>query len=335
MQICRSDNSSLDSRGFSIVEVLAALLILSLGLLALGKLQLITLQSSAVSKERSGAVSSGLQKLEELRSINYASLPNCAIPANNLAQCSDNVSVTAGDGNSANFIRTWTLTPLTNPTRTDVSLEVTWTDGSGKQQRATLNTVLNNIGFNNSANVVASTTSLSSTSTTTSSSTSSSSTSSSATSSTTTASPSTTTAAVSTTTTTAQPTTTTTAATTTSTSSTTTTTVNTPPVVSLTGSYASCTSNPATISPCININRDSTISITFTATDNAGLTLSNISVTVASSGNQASVASVSYSSTTGTGVINTPVGSNQDFTVTITITDASGLVTTRVLYFKT
>ena len=56
-------------RGFSLLEVLIAVVILSFGLLALATLQLSLFKSSAASKAQSAALSLAKDKIESMRSF--------------------------------------------------------------------------------------------------------------------------------------------------------------------------------------------------------------------------------------------------------------------------
>jgi prepilin-type N-terminal cleavage/methylation domain-containing protein len=146
------------SRGFTVIEVLVTLLILSGGLLALAKYQGTMLGANTLAKQRTEATMLANQQLETLRA--YTTV-NSTCPAGgdycNIATGNDSVT-----GASATYARTWTVTPSVGtlsgtPTLKctagscykQVTLAVTWTDSSNTAQSVTLNS---NIAFNNPLN---------------------------------------------------------------------------------------------------------------------------------------------------------------------------------------
>lgn len=186
-------------RGFTLLEVLVALVVLATGLLALAKFQGTLMQDNALSKQRTEATMYAQQKIEMLRSYSLMSTYT------GMTSGSDTIT-----GTSSSFTRTWTITPhstSTAPQYTTVAVTITWTDNGGGNQSYTLNT---NIAANdpvNTGQLIATTTTTTVPTSTTSST---SSTSSSSTSSSTTSSTSTSTSSSTTTTTTTTSTTTTT-----------------------------------------------------------------------------------------------------------------------------
>ena len=78
--------STTAARGFSLIEVLIAVVLLSFGLLALAALQTRLIQASAEAKAQSVAISLAKDKLEEIRSYTsitaYRALDSGSDPAN-------------------------------------------------------------------------------------------------------------------------------------------------------------------------------------------------------------------------------------------------------------
>ena len=89
------------ARGFSLIEVLIAVVILSFGLLALASLQMALVRASTEAKAQSQAVALGKEKLEDLRT--YTGL------AGYTALASDAVGDSPSIGN-VTYGRTWTVT---------------------------------------------------------------------------------------------------------------------------------------------------------------------------------------------------------------------------------
>lgn len=151
------------TRGFSLIEVLLAVAVMSFGLLALSSLQLSLMRSSSESKAQTIALGLAKDKLEELKNyriLNEASSGVTCPSANDSYQCITNspAAETITEG-GVNFSRTWTVVRYTasagvfsvnvgntlyysaatprNEFKT-VNVIVTWTDATAKAQRVTL-----------------------------------------------------------------------------------------------------------------------------------------------------------------------------------------------------
>ncbi|MEO5362001.1 MAG: prepilin-type N-terminal cleavage/methylation domain-containing protein [Magnetococcus sp. DMHC-8] len=109
-------------RGFTLVEAMVALLILSVGMLALGRLQGSMTQSSAQAKARTEALRLAEGKIEELRG--FSSLAAVTGYANS----ADTVT-----GTNAVFTRSWSWTNTAAPAYRSVQVTVAWQDRSGSQ----------------------------------------------------------------------------------------------------------------------------------------------------------------------------------------------------------
>ncbi len=94
------------NRGFSLIEVLIAMVVLSVGLLALASLQVQIMRTSADTKSKSGGLSLAQQKIEELRgfvsSDEYKAI-NSSSYVSNVTEMTD----AAAGGTS--FTRSWTV----------------------------------------------------------------------------------------------------------------------------------------------------------------------------------------------------------------------------------
>lgn len=137
-------------RGFTLIEILVSLIILSGGLLAVAKFQVFVLQSGNESKQRTEAVLLGQQKLELLRSfVQIAACSACTNYSANITNGNDAVT-----GRNAVFTRTWTVTTSTNPAYKTVEMKVTWADMHGATQRVVLNSRITNADPASSGNLV-------------------------------------------------------------------------------------------------------------------------------------------------------------------------------------
>jgi len=110
--------------GFSLIEVLIALIILGVGLLGLAKIQGITLLNSAESRMQTHALNFAQEKIEELRTYGNTSTYT--------AYASNAVGTDLVGANST-FTRTWTVSACPNTVECkNISVTVAWTgiDGS-------------------------------------------------------------------------------------------------------------------------------------------------------------------------------------------------------------
>jgi prepilin-type N-terminal cleavage/methylation domain-containing protein len=113
--------------GFSLIEVLVALLILAGALLAVAKFQVNLVGSNSLAKQRSEAAMLAQAQIESMRA--YATIA----AYNGLGSNSDTVN-----GTSASFARNWTVT--NNTSYIQVTSSVTWADSTGTNQTVTLQT---------------------------------------------------------------------------------------------------------------------------------------------------------------------------------------------------
>jgi type IV pilus assembly protein PilV len=103
--------------GFTLIEIMITLVILSIGLTALAGLQISAIKGNTFSKRMTAAVSIANQKLEQIKDTAYANI---------LSESSTQITQS-----NMSFTRQVTVTnnsPLAN-TKT-VNVTVTWSDGS-------------------------------------------------------------------------------------------------------------------------------------------------------------------------------------------------------------
>ena len=102
--------------GFTLVESMLTLAIMSMGLLALAGLQITALRGNALSRRITTAVSIAEQRIEQLKNTSYATV-----------QAEDATQVTASD---LHFTRQVTVTNGPLPNTKSVSVLVSWQDQS-------------------------------------------------------------------------------------------------------------------------------------------------------------------------------------------------------------
>jgi len=118
--------------GISLVEGLLALVVLTVGLLALFSFQSGLLSSGAEAKTRTEALQLADSKLGELRtqgSLAYNSQAAFVSDANNVFTGSQSVT-----GSNAAFTVSWSDSDVSSPVRKNVTVTVSWTDKSGTNQ---------------------------------------------------------------------------------------------------------------------------------------------------------------------------------------------------------
>ncbi|WP_296805625.1 type IV pilus modification protein PilV [Thiocapsa sp.] len=102
-------------RGFTLIEALISLVVLSLGLFGLMQIQTRVMTETGDSKTQTVAVNLAQEKLEELRASDYAAISG------------GEDLIPAAAGGTTDFSRTWTATPSTDPPYNEVSVTTRWT----------------------------------------------------------------------------------------------------------------------------------------------------------------------------------------------------------------
>ena len=118
--------------GFSLLEALIALLVMSFGMLALASMQLSLSRSADVAKQRTEAMRLAQERIETLRSF----VSSAAWDA--LANGSD----TATANTNTTYTRTWTFGGTITETMRPIQVMVTWNDRSGTADYVTLSSVI-------------------------------------------------------------------------------------------------------------------------------------------------------------------------------------------------
>ncbi|MEW6161755.1 MAG: prepilin-type N-terminal cleavage/methylation domain-containing protein [Nitrospirota bacterium] len=119
--ICHRKNPN----GFTLVEVLIALAILSIGLLALAGLQVVVIKANAGSKNLTSAVILAEAKIEELKRNGFGSLTN-----GNFQDPNNPVNETGQAGGI--FTRSWVIDNyFGSADMKQIIVTLTWTDSLG------------------------------------------------------------------------------------------------------------------------------------------------------------------------------------------------------------
>jgi prepilin-type N-terminal cleavage/methylation domain-containing protein len=123
-------------RGFTLLEALVALAVVSIGLMGVVKMQGLMARYADVSKQRSEATRLAQQQIETLRSYTSIDTAPGQLSWNALAGGNDVTST------NADFTRTWTLAGASTDPLRRVSVNVAWNDRAGDPQNVTLNSVI-------------------------------------------------------------------------------------------------------------------------------------------------------------------------------------------------
>jgi prepilin-type N-terminal cleavage/methylation domain-containing protein len=117
---------SMKSKGFSLIEVLIALIILSIAFLGLAGLMIQTTRNNSFGGRITEAATFAQDKLEELRSTPWVAITSG----------SDKISV-----NGMDFARNWTIAPnaivapYTEPTLNTITISINWNDQTNHTMR--------------------------------------------------------------------------------------------------------------------------------------------------------------------------------------------------------
>ena len=130
-----------NTSGFTLIEVMLAILILAFGMMAMALLQVTAIRGGSFSNQMTQASILGQDKIEELKNTDYSSIVNG--------------SDTKVGGNGVTYTRAWTVTesdPPGTPSGTPVpsskkmktiNLTVSWTGPQGNAHSVQFSTIVN------------------------------------------------------------------------------------------------------------------------------------------------------------------------------------------------
>lgn len=125
--------------GFSMVEIIVAMVIIAAGLLGVAGFQGSLFSSKTESKQQSEAISMAQQKLEIMRA--FGTIADFDLFTCDTADaCRDTV-----EGTTANYTRTWAFTPNESTASTpykSVTVNVSWVTSTGQNKTVSLNSLL-------------------------------------------------------------------------------------------------------------------------------------------------------------------------------------------------
>jgi type IV pilus assembly protein PilV len=112
-----SKSSMSIEEGFTLIEIMIALVIMSIGLTALAAVQISAIRGNAFSKRMTTAVSIADEKIEQIKSIPYANIIS-----------ESSIQITQSNMNFTRQVTVTNNSPLPNSRKVEVV--VTWPEGS-------------------------------------------------------------------------------------------------------------------------------------------------------------------------------------------------------------
>ncbi len=118
-------------KGGVLIEALISAAVLSVGILAITKMQTTMARSSIDSNQQNKAIILAQEKIEELRNFSTKAAYT------NLSNSSDTLS-----SKDTTYTRTWSLTPNTDPNYKAVQVAVAWTTATNESKSVQLNSII-------------------------------------------------------------------------------------------------------------------------------------------------------------------------------------------------
>ena len=121
--------------GFTLIEVMIALSIMSVGVLSIGLAQLSALKLSTMSSRLSQGMYLAEEQMEIFRSMPWGATFTTAV----VDQPDPTNPILPVNGDAASYNRSWTIVPNQAPHNlTEITITVTWTNATGSLQNAVL-----------------------------------------------------------------------------------------------------------------------------------------------------------------------------------------------------
>ena len=148
-----------NNQGFSMVEVLVSLVVLSVGLIGTGKYQIALLKNSSDVQARSQAINIAQKKIEEIKSYESLSAFGNIKSSDTLIAEASSAGTTldfSTSGVSTTYGLSWTVLQNTSPNYVEIEVVVTWNEANGAPQQVKLNSIVSQSDPNNSGRLASS-----------------------------------------------------------------------------------------------------------------------------------------------------------------------------------
>ena len=139
-------------QGFTFIEVMVAIVILTFGLLAVGSMQLSAMRGNFMGGNTSMALSLAGEKMEDLLNKNFdhteladgATGNNGSLSSTTSVDHEENISEEGVVGTGGFFRRIWNIANETSPTRKSIVVIVTW---ENNRHRVSIESIKNQVVY--------------------------------------------------------------------------------------------------------------------------------------------------------------------------------------------
>ena len=148
-----------NNQGFSMVEVLVSLVVLSVGLIGTGKYQVTLLKNSSDVQARSQAINIAQKKIEEIKSYENLSAFGDIKSSDTLIAEATSAGTTldfSTTGVSTTYDLGWTVLQNTNPDYVEIEVVVAWNEANGAPKQVKLNSIVSQSDPNDSGRLASS-----------------------------------------------------------------------------------------------------------------------------------------------------------------------------------
>jgi len=138
--------------GFTLIEVMVAIVILTFGLLAVGSMQISAMRGNFMGGNTSMALSLASEKMEDLLNKNFdhteladgATGNNGSLSSTTSVDHEENISEEGVVGTGGFFRRIWNIANETSPTRKSIAVIVTW---ENNRHRVSIESIKNQVVY--------------------------------------------------------------------------------------------------------------------------------------------------------------------------------------------
>lgn len=138
----KTSTSSRRQRGTTLLEGLVALLVLSLGMFSVGRVQTQLRLNADMARQRSEAVRLAQEDLERLRAFSVIAVTAGARAYADIVNATTTVDASTGYASNTRYQVARSVTPAQVPNAKNASVAVSWADRAGAEHQVVLNSVI-------------------------------------------------------------------------------------------------------------------------------------------------------------------------------------------------